>query len=93
MEDVQRPAAGYGFAAIDWVWLDWLRPRLQMDWHSPLFQGAESIPFRAWSASLVAGVRVRLPAEFVLDVALAEDVSVDTAPDVVFHFGIQRRLR
>ena len=92
LEDQQRPVAGYGNLSVGWRLAQWLVPRLQVDWHSPLFQDAGFAPLDDWAVQLDSGATVRLPAGFALDVAVAEDLAVGASPDVVFHFDLKRSL-
>ncbi len=90
--DLQKSFAGYGNFSVGWRLADWLMPRLQIDWHSPFFSGTGMAPLDDWAVELVSGATVRLPAGFDLDIAVAEDVAVNTTPDVVFHFCLKRNL-
>ena len=90
--DFQEPFAGYGNFSVGWRLASWLVPRLQLDVHSPFFADTGMAPLDDWAVELVSGATIRLPAGFALDVAVAEDVAVNTAPDVVFHCGLKRSL-
>jgi hypothetical protein len=92
LPEFQKPAAGYGRLSLGWRPADWLQPRLQLDWHGPFFAGTGMAPLDSAAAVLVAGVTIRLPAGLALDVAVAEDVDVNTAADVVFHFCLKGDL-
>ena len=89
--DRQNPFAGYGSFSLGWRLARWLVPRLQVDGHSPFFADTSFTPLDDWAAVLVTGATVFLPADVALDIAVAEDVAVNTAPDVVFHFSLKRR--
>lgn len=92
LEDFQKPFAGYGNLSVGWRLASWLAPRVQVDVHSPFFADTGMAPLDDWAVQLTCGATVRLPGRFALDVAVAEDVAVNTAPDVVFHFGLKRSL-
>ena len=92
LADFQEPFAGYGDLAVGWRLARWLVPRVQVDVHSPFFSGTGQAPLDHWAVDLVCGATVRLPGRLALDLAVAEDVAVDTAPDVVFHVGLKRSL-
>ncbi len=92
LEDFQRNFAGAGNLSLGWRLAAWLVPRLQLDWHSPVFENTGLAPLDDWAVELVSGVTVRLPADFALDLALAEDLAVADAPDVVFHVCVKRSL-
>ena len=92
LADRQRNFAGYGNFAVGWRLAGWLVPRLQVDWHSPLFADAGFAPLDEWAVELVSGATLRLPRGFLLDLAVAEDIAVNTTPDVVFHLCVKRNL-
>ena len=92
LADFQEPFAGYGNLAVGWRLASGLVPRVQIDFHSPFFSGTGMAPLDDWAVELVCGATVRLPGRFALDLAVAEDVAVNTAPDVVFHVGLKRSL-
>ena len=92
LEDFQEPFAGYGTVSVGWRLARWLVPRLQLDAHSPFFADTGWRALDDWGVALASGATVRLPGKFDLDVAVAEDVVVNTAPDVVFHVGLKRSL-
>lgn len=92
LPEAQRPVAGYGSASVGWRLADWLQPRLQLDWNSPIFSGTGMTPLDSSAVELVMGATLRLPAGVALDVAVAEDLVVNAASDVVFHFCLWRNL-
>lgn len=92
LADFQEPVAVYGDLAVGWRLARWLVPRVQVDFHSPFFAGTGQGPLDDWAVELVCGATVLLPGRFALDLAVAEDIAVQTAPDVVFHVGLKRSL-
>lgn len=92
LADRQRNFAGYGNFSLGWRLAGWLVPRLQVDCHSPLFEGAGFAPLDEWAVELVSGATLRLPRGFALDLAVAEDIAVNTTPDVVFQLCVKRSL-
>ena len=92
LADFQEPVAVYGDLAVGWRLARWLVPRVQVDFHSPFFAGTGQGPLDDWAVELVCGATVLLPGRFALDLAVAEDIAVHTAPDVVFHVGLKRSL-
>lgn len=92
LADWQEPVAGYGNFSVGWRLADWLMPRLQVDWHSPFFAGTGMGPLDDWAVELDSGATIFLPAGFALDLAVAEDIAVNTTPDVVFHISLRKEL-
>ena len=92
LADWQEPVAGYGNFSVGWRLVDWLMPRLQVDWHSPFFADTGMGPLDDWAVELDSGATIFLPAGFALDLAVAEDIAVNTTPDVVFHISLRKAL-
>ncbi|MDO8861792.1 DUF3187 family protein [Haliea sp. E1-2-M8] len=81
--------AGVGVA---WAWLDSLSLLLQVDSHSaPLDSGLTALGGTA--LLLTAGARWRFSPDWALDLAFAEDIRVETAPDVTFQASLRYRPR
>lgn len=81
--------AGVG---VDWAWLDSLSLLLQVDSHSaPLDSSLTALGGTA--LLLTAGARWRFSADWTLDLGFAEDIRVETAPDVTFQASLRYRPR
>lgn len=92
LEDQQRHVVGFGSIGLSWLPVAWFAPKLQLDWHSPFYDDSHVPQLESWSAQFTIGGTFALPQEFILDIGVVEDAVVETAPDVVFHFGIRKRL-
>lgn len=66
--------------------------KAQVDTHSPFYQDSDLRQLGAWSAQLLVGGAIDLPGDTVLELGVAEDIGVDTAPDIVFHLGLSRKF-
>ena len=62
--------------------------KLQLDAHSAFYDSGLT-ELGSDAAQLIIGGALRLSDTWVLDLAVSEDIAVDTAPDVVFHIGIK----
>jgi hypothetical protein len=91
LPDRQRHVVGFGSLGFGWQPLTWLTLKAQLDGHTAFYDSALT-ELGDSSAQLVLGGTLALPADLSFDVALAEDVIVNTAPDAVFHFMLQRRF-
>jgi hypothetical protein len=85
----QRHAVGFGTMGLGWQPYSWLALKVQVDGHSA-FYDSELAELGDLSAQLVMGGSLELPGALVLDLAVAEDIIVYTAPDVVFHLVLRR---
>ena len=92
LPDHQKHLAAYGSASLGWRMTPRLHPRVQLDWHSPIFSGTGMKPLDSWAVELVVGGRIRLPGGFRLDVAFAEDLNVSASPDITFHFRLEKQM-
>ncbi len=89
-----------GLAYKDSVWFgsaelsfapaqDW-RLKLQLDAHTAFYHSALR-ELGSDSVQLLLGGSVRVSQHWLLDAAIAEDLAVDTAPDVVFQLALHSR--
>lgn len=89
ISDRQRQTVGFGTVGFGWQPLSWLALKLQLDGHTAFYSSALT-ELGDPSAQLIMGGTLGLPADFKLDLAVSEDIVVNTAPDVVFHFDLLR---
>jgi hypothetical protein len=87
--DRQRKVVGFGSVGLGWQPFSRLALQLQLDGHSA-FYDSELKQLGDFAAQLLVGGTIGLPADFQLDLAVSEDIIVDTAPDVVFHIALRR---
>ncbi|MEN8255076.1 MAG: DUF3187 family protein [Verrucomicrobiota bacterium] len=83
LRDQQRHFAGYGGVSLDWLTLDWLEFKLQMDMHSAFYHS--ELKQLGSSIQLLAGGTVHLPGEVLLDLGISEQLITDATPDVGFY--------
>jgi hypothetical protein len=90
LEELRRDVVLFGSLGAGWSPLEWLSPKVQIDWHSAFYSNTNMKPLGEWSAQIVMGAEMALPRKFMLDLAIAEDLNVKTAPDVTFHLAMRR---
>jgi len=79
--------AGVG---VEWAWLDSLSLLLQIDSHSaPLDSSLTALGETA--LLFTTGARWRFSKDWALDLGFAEDIRVETAPDVTFQASLRYR--
>ena len=88
----QRHLVAFGSMGAGCRAAAWVVPKVQINWHSPIFQDSSLKQIDAWSAQLIFGASFTLSETTTLDVAIAEDIAVDTAPDVAFHLSLRKRF-
>lgn len=83
LPDMHENTAGYGGVSMDWLALEWLELKLQLDMHTAIYD-TELIQLGS-SLQLIAGGTVHLPGELLLDLGITEQLVTDATPDVGFY--------
>lgn len=86
----QKDHVWFGSAAISWAVADDWRLKAQLDAHTAFYDSALR-ELGADSVQLLLGGSVRVSRHWLLDIAVAEDLAVDTAPDVVLQMALRAR--
>lgn len=86
---LQRDVVWSGFAGVGWRAWRGLQLKAQVDVHSAVFEDAD-LDFLGEAAVLTVGGDYRFESGWRLDVAVSEDIAVESASDVVFVFGLRR---
>jgi hypothetical protein len=92
LADQQENLVGFGSIGAGWKPLSWLALKVQMDAHTPFYRESDLKPLSANAAQLLIGGTLGLSERTSLDIAVSEDIAVNTAPDVVFHFNLSTRF-
>ncbi len=66
--------------------------QLQFDGHSPFYRHSQLKELDGFAGQLAIGGSLSLGRKSLLELALVEDIVVDTASDVVFHLALTRRF-
>ena len=90
LEEWREPVAGFGSVTLGWPVGKRVCLKAQVDGNTPLFRDLEAGPLDEWAWQIVMGGTLLLPHDLALDLAVAEDAAVSTAPDVVFHLRLSR---
>lgn len=92
LRDQQENLVGFGTFGVGWGPAEWISFKVQVNGHTPFYRGSSLDELSAPSFLLLTGGALRLPGNYLLDLAVSEDVAVATSPDVVFHLGLSRRF-
>jgi hypothetical protein len=87
----QRDFAWSALAGIGWRAYRGLSLKAQLDAHSAVFEEAD-LDFLGDALVLTVGGDYRFASGWQLDVAVSEDIAVESSSDVVFVLGIRRGL-
>ena len=87
--DQQQDIVWNGFAGIGWRAWRGLELKAQLDAHTAVFDEAD-VDFLGDALVLTVGGDYRFASGWQLDIAVSEDIAVESASDVVFVFGLRR---
>jgi hypothetical protein len=86
----QRHFIGFGSLGVAWQTFESVALKLQFDGHSAFYDDS-TFSELGESVQLIMGGTIALGAETSLELAVSEDIVVDSAPDVVFHLALKTR--
>ena len=92
LRDQHNPLAGVGTFGFGWGPISWISFKVQLNGTTPLYRDSSLDELTKSQLLLISGGTVRFPGDYLLDIGVAEDVAVDTAPDVSFHLGLSKRF-
>lgn len=92
LRDQHNPLAGFGTLGFGWGPASWISFKAQLNGNTSLYRDSSLHELSKSPLLLVLGGALRLPGEYLLDIGVAEDVAVATAPDVSFHLGLSKRF-
>ena len=82
---------GFGSVAMAWQALSRVAFKGQVDGHTPFYDsGLKELGDFSWK--IMIGAEWEVNPQWRLDFGIVEDIAVNTAPDVVFHFVARRRF-
>jgi hypothetical protein len=87
--DQQQDTVWSGIAGIGWRAWRGLELKAQLDAHTAVFDEAD-VDFLGDALVLTVGGDYRFASGWQLDIAVSEDIAVESASDVVFVFGLRR---
>lgn len=92
LRDQQRNLVGFGSLGIGWSPLEWLALKIQTDGHTSFYTGSNLKQVNSGSLQFTGGGTIGFTSSTFFDIGVSEDLIVDTAPDVVFHFALRHRF-
>ena len=92
LEKFGRRAAAWGYLGLVWQLTENLTPKIQLNWHSPLYHGTGLTQMDEWAAAVVLGGDWKICGDVYLQFGLSEDIAVGTTPDVTFHLALTQKF-
>jgi hypothetical protein len=91
LKEQQKNLAGFGSLGFGWSPADWIALKTQFSLHTPFYR-SELRELGQPAVQFLIGGTWGLSAKTALDIAVSEDVSVDTSPDVALHLGLNHQF-
>lgn len=89
LRNQQRQVVAFGSLGLHWQALSRLTLGVQLDGHTPFYRDSALASLADSSAQLVLGGIWRPSPRYAWELAITEDIAVDTAPDVVVRIGLR----
>jgi len=83
----QENIAVYGGISVDWLALENLEIKAQLDMHSAFYDS--TLDQLGSAVQLIVGGTLYLPGDMLLDLGISEQLSTDATPDVGFYLHLQ----
>jgi hypothetical protein len=92
LRDQQRTFVGFGTFGLGWAPADWIAFKAQVDANTAYFSDSALPELGVGAVQLVVGGTLGLGDGTALDLGVTEDILVNSAPDVGFHFALRQRF-
>lgn len=92
LPDQRQNLIAFGNAGIGYAPTNWINFKIQADLTTPFYKNSSLAELGKGTALMTFGGTLKLPGNYLLDIGVAEDIAVATAPDVVFHLGLSKRF-
>ncbi len=92
LRDQHKPLAGVGTVGFGWGPASWISFKAQLNGTTSLYRDSSLDEISKSAVMIMFGGALRFPGDYILDIGVAEDLSVGTAPDVSFHLGLSKRF-
>ena len=89
LSSLRHDWVAYGSTTLAWQYSPAISLKLQLDAHSAFYDSALT-ELGDHAVQLSLGGAINFSRQWVLDLAVIEDIAVATSPDVVFHIGIKK---
>ena len=90
LADQHNNFAGFGTVGTGWGPASWISFKLQLNATTSFYTHSSLAALANPSLLLVTGGAILFPENYQLDIGVAEDIAVGTAPDITFHFGLSK---
>ncbi len=90
LKDQQKNLAGFGTFGVGWGPAEWISFKVQLGGNTSMYGKSSLDELSNGSLVLMTGGAIKLPGNCTLDIAVSEDIAVNTAPDVALHLGLTR---
>lgn len=91
LRDQHNQLAGFGSLGLGWGPASWISFKVQLNGTTSLYRDSSLHEIATSTVASVFGGALRFPGGYLLDIGVAEDIKLRTAPDVSFHLGLSKQ--
>ena len=92
LEEQQNNLVGFGTLGLGWAPADWFALKTQVSLHSPFYNQSDLSELGQPSVQLIFGGTLSITPKTSLDIALSEDATLATSPDLTLHLGLSHQF-
>jgi len=92
LKEQQEDLVGFGNLGFGWSPAQWIALKAQLSWHSPFYKESQFAALSRHVVQLLIGGTCAFSARTALDIAVSEDITVATSPDVALHLGLSHQF-
>lgn len=92
LRDQHNQLAGFGSLGLGWGPASWISFKVQLNGTTPFYRDSALHEIATSTVASVFGGALRFPGGYLLDIGIAEDIKLRTAPDVSFHLGLSKQF-
>lgn len=92
LRDQHNQLAGVGTAGFGWGPASWISFKVQLNGNTSLYSDSSLDELSKNALMILFGGALKFPDDYLLDIGVAEDLSVGSAPDVSFHLGLSKQF-
>lgn len=92
LSEQHQSLAGGGTLGVGWGPASWISFKVQLNANTPLYRDSSLNEISVSPLLLLVGGALNFPDGYLLDIGVAEDLRVGTAPDVSFHLGLSKQF-
>ena len=92
LKEQQKNLIGFGSLGFGWSPADWIAFKTELSAHTSFYKGSDLQALGQPALQLLIGGTLGFSPKTALDIAVSEDVTVATSPDLAVHLGLSHQF-